>query len=738
MTKSFCRVYTNWWSVDPISGCYNTSIRARIADKVTPSSMVANSTASNDGGNMSSITAQMEVIELLCPDVPIQIACCQLTGNILVSTATAAAINCKSTLLLLYKFQSCVSDATKLPYIDFKQVPVAIELDFQPDHINMVEQCVACGNTEFAMVFKLIETDASAATGCNPNSVSINVEDAAMSSATTDDTENSSNTSSSSSCFSSDSECRKNASIGLDLEKWRLEECAVQLTSTMDSSTKVNVAAAEHSARRQFSYSDLRPIHIDMCCRLVANGLQNRHLRDFHLKPLLRIRHRDPRDPFRCIALAPIYLQRRHVVKSSTAQLLGLTVAVATANDGYVYQFSNNDDWVTETDNFLAVYPFTAAAREVALADFVLHALTDRGIETYTLRSSHRIFGSPFEYNLLDDNGSSNAAEDLHSPLVESSPRIDDPICLIGLRPFLGIRRMLCADKTLVLLAAAAAEPNEVSSTSSWTVYTLRLPSAADLYADFKLIAEQHLPDSPATYALLMSEAHMIVRLASCLHHVRRHGERAEVRGMNGHISTTILSLFTDSCALLADFCVTSGTREEYSQAFGYYSMAGLAINEIYERAMRFAGTLSHDNKREVNMFGLVHTIKNCFLKANINGVGDQMNRILNGICSGTAGTLGDEIVRLFLDEARDELAVLTLRSPGFRDVLGNKVCQFFIFRNVPENNKTLRYAYNFYLLHRYAMPSLRNKTLPMPNECVSSCSIYVKANQMLPVNYCY
>lgn len=31
-----CRVYTNWWTVDPVHGYYNTEIRARVAAKVSP------------------------------------------------------------------------------------------------------------------------------------------------------------------------------------------------------------------------------------------------------------------------------------------------------------------------------------------------------------------------------------------------------------------------------------------------------------------------------------------------------------------------------------------------------------------------------------------------------------------------------------------------------------------------------------------------------------------------------
>lgn len=64
--KISCRVYTNWNALDSnVSGCYNTAIRARIADKVTPT----NTTKSNC----------LEVIELPLKDVVAkEITCCQV------------------------------------------------------------------------------------------------------------------------------------------------------------------------------------------------------------------------------------------------------------------------------------------------------------------------------------------------------------------------------------------------------------------------------------------------------------------------------------------------------------------------------------------------------------------------------------------------------------------------------------------------------------------------------------
>lgn len=121
----------------------------------------------------------------------------------------------------------------------------------------------------------------------------------------------------------------------------------------------------------------------------------------------------------------------------------------------------------------MCTYPFTAPALAVHLNDAVLHVLTDRGLETYTLRTGHRLFGSAYEYlrpappplrqppapaqpgrvcgrrrDTLTGGGHQRSDQ-------EASPSADDPVSLIGLRPFMNVCTMHGADRALVLLAAA-------------------------------------------------------------------------------------------------------------------------------------------------------------------------------------------------------------------------------------------------------------------------------------------
>lgn len=62
---------------------------------------------------------------------------------------------------------------------------------------------------------------------------------------------------------------------------------------------------------------------------------------------------------------------------------------------------------------------------------------------------------------------------------------IHDPVCLVGLRPFMGPMGLLVTENYVVILASCEGQ-------ASWTVYSLRLPSAQTLYADMVSTALTH------------------------------------------------------------------------------------------------------------------------------------------------------------------------------------------------------------------------------------------------------
>lgn len=67
-----------------------------------------------------------------------------------------------------------------------------------------------------------------------------------------------------------------------------------------------------------------------------------------------------------------------------------------------------SEKWTMSEDELqnsclIATYPFTSPIVDVRITDYVIHALTDHGIETYTHRIGHKLFSSSYEYNIRDD-----------------------------------------------------------------------------------------------------------------------------------------------------------------------------------------------------------------------------------------------------------------------------------------------------------------------------------------------
>jgi hypothetical protein len=70
--------------------------------------------------------------------------------------------------------------------------------------------------------------------------------------------------------------------------------------------------------------------------------------------------------------------------------MVSVVCLVATQQEGYLYYFNvhgKQDPARLQQAACVTVYPFTAPVTAVAMESYVLHALTEIGLETYTLRT---------------------------------------------------------------------------------------------------------------------------------------------------------------------------------------------------------------------------------------------------------------------------------------------------------------------------------------------------------------
>ena len=241
---------------------------------------------------------------------------------------------------------------------------------------------------------------------------------------------------------------------------------------------------------------------------------------------------------------------------------MSLSLVVASVHEGYLYHIPGHLRRPGRGVGVqrIATYPFTSPVQDLVLEPSLLHALTETGLETYTLRAGYHTVR---EAEAVD--GRTNAL-----------PPPSTPICLIGLRPFLGVRNLLLAPRHLVLLSEPSAGGVE------WTVYSLHLPSHSALFKDMLEVADMNA-GAPHGFLQLVSEAHVVAR--TWLHRLAW----LQVTKPGGHQVTgeeveEARTNYKTSCLRLADHYVKCGAKSQHSLAVPYYRLSQLSPLEVLAR----------------------------------------------------------------------------------------------------------------------------------------------------------
>lgn len=548
----YVRVYANW----DVPSMVQQPMRARIAGRVTPSST-------------QSGPASLEMIELPLKMTPNVIACCQTTGNLLVASHKT---------LMLYHFRVCTHDVSRLRFIDFEESGVYVELSFSPSSLSLAEDIIACMAEESVHVFRL-----------GPGA---ETEDRRQ--GTQDHRSHGVKNSNSDSHIDWDEILRGE----LDARS-KLHHTSFPLRVDLPSIVAEKAASCPSSpsgvVHRQspFQSAALNMTAVVRCASPSATPWAARS----EVLHLLQLQMSMPQansgakqmcssgcDEFRCLILKPLYVntegtqtcdRKGAAVRSKHyTDMVSVICLVVTQQEGYLYQFMMQDLQEPSTSQQAAcvtVYPFTAPVIAIVMERFVLHALTETGLETYTLRTGHR----------------SVAALDPANSMTSACPPVDDPVCLVGLCPFLGVEHLLMTDSHLVLLACS--EGSSSSSQDShcgggWTLYSLTVPSPAALYSDMLSVGSAHRWSSPATYRHLLCEGHVILRTALNTATWQPGSSEALTSSYDEKLTNEIKDLYRDSCALLADYYIMSDDEADWELTAPYYTMAGLAPVEVVNR----------------------------------------------------------------------------------------------------------------------------------------------------------
>lgn len=604
--NNFVRIYVNWAMVKDQS----QPMRARIAGRVTPS--------------LNRPLNSLEMIELPLSVQPTLIACCQSTGNLLVASGNSA---------ILHEFKIETQQVSKMKFIDFEARPWSLGFSFSPTHMEIIEDFILIMDKTNLCVFRLANSmyedidQLSSLTSTNSSSID-------KTSISTDSSlaENSNNMNNqddniilqgtNSKCKSSNqdpyfilSENNDSTGISTKFKSKRYKSSKINIWNKLDtgdfrkikSNNNDNIINLDHlmynekdelqrlidqeiidgnsqaltinlpsiSLERAGPGHTLSPFILnpsDIRIIIKTNSPDLGWSENYTIKNLLSLKIIAANNKldgnsevFNCSLLKPLYMRKecnnsylkKSILRSDKyTYLQGVSCFLSTLQEGYLYHFSATSSNPTDV-TCLTTYPFTAPVNQVALEHTALHALTEAGLESYTLRLSHHVART------------SNNLENLRV----TCPNVSEPVCLIGLRPFLGIQKLLHSKNYLILLAKAE---------NSWTLYSLILPKLENLYYDILNAARNHKSSSPSTYRHLLGEAHALIRLAKdAVYNCLDINEFDDIANKNG---LKLKNLYNQSCALLGDYYIRSEYESDWDFCIPYYKMSGLKPSEVLSR----------------------------------------------------------------------------------------------------------------------------------------------------------
>lgn len=584
---SFVRIYTNWDSIEQNPEMM-INFRARIAGKVTPSDKYL---SSND----------LEMIELPMKQQqhPTRLACCQVSFgtinplNLFLTSSfpsshqiTGNIALCCDNKVLFFEFRAVATENNRHEYIDLLEIPFHVELSFAPASLLFCEGVISCWDDTSLNIFKIQRAGDS-------QSISVSFSSASM---------------------AADKSQHNSFTPGWTNTKDPIDFRQVAEQKMLNQSVfRVEMM----SDADDFGQCDLKPEALnDMLIMLRANGNGDCELMTkYTIKSLLQLKSRRRRgfsDSFKSVFMRPLYKFHstgndgsigENIFQSAHSRALAsVSVAVATQHDAYLYHFSGSavEEWRhhvgtegcnTSSSGLVASYSFTSPVIDVAIDSAVLHALTETGIETYTLRTGQRIF---YE--------SQNGDEE-----IIRAVSAEESICLIGIQPvILSAKRIFCSETNVVVLisgndrAGSNVEMEDADGDGhmddgQFLVKSYRKPEMEVVYRNIEEFATRFRFDNPRLFVHLMNEAHVMVRLSVEMSHSIPVDElnRQNLRSIplitfSANPDVKLIDIFTESCCTLADYFVAQPTEDDYYMALPYYLMGQLGVNEIFNRLIQF------------------------------------------------------------------------------------------------------------------------------------------------------
>ncbi|KAF6212978.1 hypothetical protein GE061_010691 [Apolygus lucorum] len=573
---TYARVYTNW-DKRPESDS-EQAMRARIAGRVTPSS-------SQTGADI------LEMIELPVrfPNVT-TMACCQETGNVLIGS---------DNIICLFQLVTRTHDISKQKFLDFELWPVTLELSFSPSHLVMSEDVVASLNSSCLHVFRINKgfarpTDWSSASASNSPRKTLKPKKPSP-----PNKDEKRETKRSSSPIRLEELLKEVSELGGKLhETSKLSNGPLPVVALLPSLTSSSLVSNPARNLRTSPFKPPSAVTMGVAIREIPANEPWAEQMTTMVESLLQLElsewgDESMKEEFKCLALRPFYRINTYYPSKNESScprmrsaaygnLVAFNCVVCTQQEGYMYHFPVFEGEVLSLGKCISEYNFTSAVKHVILEPCLLHALTSTGLETYTTRAIHAI---------------DEESEEL------ACPPLEEPVCLVGLRPFIGVVDVLLT-KSFIVIMSSSSDPHAKFESHEETLYCLRLPSAGTLYTDMMALGTSHRFSSPQTYWQLLTEAHSVLRTITSI------SSDPDYAPLQMEVE-----LYRESCALLSEYYLCSyDDEEDWNTGYKYSVMAKLTPMQVMDRLKKLEQDAKRAGCNVKYSGGLLHYLKLCLI----------------------------------------------------------------------------------------------------------------------------
>lgn len=415
-----------------MSGNQNQAMRARIAGRVTPS--------------INRTQNSLEMIELPLNSSPTLIASCQTTGNLLVVMDHQAVI---------HELKVETQHLSKQKFLDFEVRPWSLRFTFTPSQVEIAEEFITVMSPTNFMMFKLTNkfNDINMMNTVDSLNNTKNTKKQMNQNVKNESPEADKNNKKRNSQSKSLIDYKKsvvNEKCYIDWDQLVLKEGEelerLEMLNLIDTESQKFQIILDSVSSDQETTQTMDPPVVpapESSAMITTSSNEDSWSENYSIEHLLRLKipmvsseaGKDfGNDYFTCCGLKPSYWRSKTLITKQKRSLLrsqkynvfnGVTCLVCTAQEGYLYHFSpSTKEEISDRFGACTVYPFTSPVSNVALENTAIHALTEAGLESYTLR--------------------------LPQVRVEQDDHIEpDTISLIGLRPFLGVKKLLQVIETL-------------------------------------------------------------------------------------------------------------------------------------------------------------------------------------------------------------------------------------------------------------------------------------------------